>query len=304
MHDDGVFAGRKRINLEPDRMRVFHEAFSKRLKRIESMTSDSRWPAICILFHNDQTRHCSSRRHHSGLDLIEKTLSKSDLLFAESTRRKMAGLETHYSCGTDALVLQLENDVDSFRRGRLRLEDLKRIAAAKTCVLETSLRSASDYRHACDCARAFTPSGNLRVYSQSISESGHYRITLLGIHRHSPVPVHDHPGMVSLVHLIEGQLHAPQYEITAHGCGNMLVELAPRSGQMLQCGDVAIVMPETGSLHSLKPLARNAVCLTLQLDTEQSNEPRSWYFPRALDKQGLNPALWYRIRNREICDGI
>jgi quercetin dioxygenase-like cupin family protein len=216
----------------------------------------------------------------------------------------MAGLETHTSCDTDALVLQLEKDVDSFRRGRLCLEDLKRIAAAKICALETSLRAISDFRHACDCARAFTPSGNQRVYSQSISESGHYRMTLLGIHRQSPVPVHDHPGMISLVHLLEGQLHAPQYEITAHGDGNMLVELTSRSSYTLDPGDIAIVMTETGSLHSLRSLVNNAVCLTLQLHIEQGYALRSWYFPRDLHKQGMNPALWYRIRNKEISNVI
>lgn len=216
----------------------------------------------------------------------------------------MAGLVTHFFSGTDPLVRELEKDVESFRAGRLCLEDFTRNATAKTCALEASLRAVSDFRDACDIARTFTPSGNQRVYSQPVSETGYYRITLLGIHRQSPVPVHDHPGMISLVLVLEGQLYAPQYEVTTHGNANILVELTPRSEQILKRGDVAVVMSETGSLHSLKPLVSNALCLTLQLYIEQSNELRSWYFPRTLDKQGMPPALWYRIQHKEICNGI
>jgi hypothetical protein len=110
--------------------------------------------------------------------------------------------------------------------------------------------------------------------------------------------------MISLVLLLEGQLYAPQYDVTKHGSANTLVELISRSEQILECGDVAIVMSETGSLHSLKPLVSNALCLTLQLYIEDCNGPRSWYFPRALNKQGTPSALWYRIQYKEICNGI
>lgn len=216
----------------------------------------------------------------------------------------MAGLETHFFSGTDALVRELEKDAESFRTGSLCLEDFTRKATARTCALEASLRAVSDFRDACDIARTFTPSRNQRVYSQPVSESRHYRITLLGIHRQFPVPVHDHPGMISLVLVLEGQLYAPQYELAPHGSANILVELTPRSEQILKRGDVAIVMSETGSLHSLKPLVRNALCLTLQLYIEQTCELRSWYFPRTLNKQGMPPALWYRIQHKEICNGI
>jgi hypothetical protein len=62
-------------------------------------------------------------------------------------------------------------------------------------------------------------------------------------------------------------------------------------------------MPDIENLHSLQALDRNAVCLTLQLYTRQERERRSWYFPLASGRRS-NTALWYRIQDKEICNGI
>lgn len=215
----------------------------------------------------------------------------------------MAGLETHYSSGANALVLELGKDVDSFRNGTLSLADFIRNATEVACALKTGLRMVPDFIHACEAARSFTPCREKPVHSQTLSETRHYRITLLGIHRESPVPVHDHPGMISLVLLLEGQLHAPQYEISEQRRGSMFVQLVTRSKKILQPEDIAIAMNETGSLHGLQPLDRNAVCLTIQLRIEQERTPRSWYFPLT-SRQRNRSALWYRIEDKEISNGI
>jgi hypothetical protein len=215
----------------------------------------------------------------------------------------MAGLQTDDFTGTDTLVPELEKTVDSFRTGRLCFADFTREATAIVRALEAALRKSSVFTLSCDSARAFEPSGNRQVYSQPVSEYGHHRIALLGIHRQFPVPVHDHPGMVSLILLLNGRLHAPQYEITPRRESHILVELASRSDDILEPGDIAIVMAETGSLHGLKPLDNHAVCLTIQLCTEQNRGPRSWYFPLA-PNQSCNSALWYRIADKEISYGI
>ena len=216
----------------------------------------------------------------------------------------MAGLNTQNFSGADALVTDLEKDVVSLRNGRLCLAEFRRKVTGTACALEASLRMDPVFMHASHLARAFTPSREKPVHSQLLSESKRYRIGLLGIHQQCPVPVHDHPGMISVVLLLDGQLHAPQYEIITERTGNMLVELASRTDKVLESGDIAIVMAETGSLHSLKPLERNAVCLTLQLSTGQGKGPRSWYFPKTPDQYSKNPTFWYRVPDKEICNGI
>lgn len=92
MHNIGVIAGRKRINLEPGKMRVIQEEFSKRLKPKASRLPDPDWSAICFMSGTNQPEGCLSTGPVNDLYLFEKTLIKHELLATASEMRKNNGL--------------------------------------------------------------------------------------------------------------------------------------------------------------------------------------------------------------------
>jgi len=202
-----------------------------------------------------------------------------------------------------AMVLELNDDVDLYRSGDLCLDEFTGKTTSIARALERSLTLLPAFNEACDTARSFVTSATQPLYSRQFDGCRHYSISLLGIHPEFRIPVHDHPSTVSLFHVIEGRVQATHYDIVDQSGQNAFIQLASCSGKVLENGDAVVTMPDIENLHSLQALDRNAVCLTLQLYTRQEREPRSWYFPLA-SGQRSNTALWYRIQDKEICNGI
>jgi hypothetical protein len=216
----------------------------------------------------------------------------------------MPGLDHQEITSARNLLLEPGENTDSSRRPDFCLDNLIERVAGQARNLEASLSLLSSFREACETARSFSPSATRPVYSRELQNNRNEALSLLGIHPESRIPVHDHPGMLSLLHVIEGRIHAPRYDITGCHEGNGFVELVRHSGKILESGDAAVILPYTGNLHSLQALDRNAVCLTLHLHLRQDREPRSWYFPLASEQRGNSSVLWYRKQDKEICNGI
>ena len=216
----------------------------------------------------------------------------------------MLGLEHHGFISARALLLELDQDVDACLTEDPCPDDINSNATRIARDLETSLSLLPGFNKACDAARSFASSVTRPVYSRELQGGKNFTLSLLGIHPESRIPVHDHPGMLALLYVIEGRVHAPQYDIVGHRERHAFVELASRSENVLEIGDAVVAMRATGNLHSLQALDNNAVCLTLHLHLQQEREPRSWYFPLASNQYESSSALWYRKQDKEISNGI
>jgi hypothetical protein len=200
--------------------------------------------------------------------------------------------------------LELKRYVSSFEAGAIGLNDLIAQIKMTICQLECYLFSLPYFIETLTTAKQFTPQKRRPVFFWTFSESAIHRFSLLGIHKHVSIPLHDHPGMISIAYVLYGQIHTQQYILLSTTQNLLFAELERRKEQSLNVGEFTVAMQEMGNLHNLRALSRNAVCLNLQIVTYADKRARSWYFPDTRQQRDDTLSLCYIVQNRELLDAI
>jgi hypothetical protein len=201
-------------------------------------------------------------------------------------------------------VREIATGIADLHRDPSSLHDLNRRAGYTCRALRLAFDSRPSSRRSCQQAAGFEPSTRHPVFSQTLSEDKHHRLTLLGLHQERRIPVHDHPGMSGIIFVLSGRMHSRQYAQGAQSHGDKVVELVPISDRLLGSNDFALVMPRTGHLHSLQALDRNAVFLSLHLMKSPHPQLQSWYFPAMPVDTDRSCRYWHKIQNTRFPNGI
>jgi hypothetical protein len=201
-------------------------------------------------------------------------------------------------------MLHLEDIVDNYKNGRLCLGDLDTQAKCGVRQLENFLFSSKDFLQSLYQAQHYIPSQGRPIYASTLAYANSYRISLLGIPINASIPLHDHPSSVSIVAFLSGQIHSPIYRVTSKECGYNLTELMNCSEQTYSQGDITVLIPDSGNLHSMEGLTTQSVCLSMQLSNSSGFRKQSYYFPAVPKTAEGGRSLWYRIPFRRYPDDV
>lgn len=145
-----------------------------------------------------------------------------------------------------------------------------------------------------ETARGFTPNEENPGFCEILMEDEQCRLSLVGIHRFSPLPVHDHPHTAGVLLAVHGRVQVRNYQVEEFVHKSSLVRLQCLSEEILAAGSVATIDRSTNNIHGLQAMNLTAVCLALHTPPLAETQ-RAWYFPTnplAIHKQH---ATWNRI---------
>lgn len=200
--------------------------------------------------------------------------------------------------------LHLRDSVDNYMAGRIHLDDLITQAKCGVRQLEDLLLTSRRFLQALDAARHYLPTEGRPIYASTLANARAYRITLLGIPINLGIPLHDHPEMVSVVAFLSGRIHSPIYRVISKDCGYNRVELKNCSRQTYSQGDITVLTPDAGNLHSMEALTVKAACLSMHLSIPSNFSKQSFYFPAVPVSAGSECSYWHRIPFRRQSNGV
>lgn len=145
-----------------------------------------------------------------------------------------------------------------------------------------------------EVARGFTPSDERPNFCEILMEDETCRLSLVGIHRFAPIPVHDHPGTAGALLAVHGRVQVRSYSIEEFVRKPSLVRLRCLSEEVLATGSVATVDRGANNLHGLQAMHLNSVCLAIHTPPPTGNQ-RAWYFPTNPLAIHNQHATWNRI---------
>jgi hypothetical protein len=199
--------------------------------------------------------------------------------------------------------LHLRNIVDNYMTGRVCLDEFVDQAKCEVRQLENFLLSSSVFLPTLEAAQHYLPTKGRPIYTFTLAHAHAHRITILGIPVHVTIPLHDHPNMVSMVAFISGRIRSPIYRVISKDCGYNLAELVSCSEQTYSQGDITILTPDTGTLHSMEAITDKSVCLSIQLSMLSSFSKQSYYFSAVPEAAASERSLWWRAPFRGRPDG-
>lgn len=129
-----------------------------------------------------------------------------------------------------------------------------------------------------EVARGFTPSEERPNFCEILMEDEQCRLSLVGIHRFAPIPVHDHPGTAGVLLIVHGRVQVRSYRVEGFVRKPSLVRLQCLSEETLAAGSVATIDCSAKNLHGLQTMNLNSVCLALHTPPLMEDQ-RAWYFP-------------------------
>ena len=166
--------------------------------------------------------------------------------------------------------------------------------AAHVKQVYADLQHSRDFRELLETARRFTPGKQSPVFHETLVEDHHCRLSLIGIHRFAPIPVHDHPRTTGVQLVLHGRVQVRNYRISEVVREPSLVRLECVAESVLGVGSTAAVEDRTNNLHGLQALNLNAVCLALQAPPLAA-ERQAWYFPTHPLADHHQHTTWNRI---------
>jgi hypothetical protein len=199
--------------------------------------------------------------------------------------------------------LHLRDSVDNFATGRVCLDEFTEQAKYEVRQLESILLGSADFLLGLDAAQCYLPAVGRPIYTSTIVHEHTQRITLLGIPENQGIPLHDHPNMISIVAFLSGRIHSPIYRVSPKNRGSNLAELINYSERTYSRGDITLLTPDTGNLHSMRALSAMSVCLSIQLSMQPRFSKQSFYFPAVAESVGRETSLWHRIPFRGGLEG-
>jgi hypothetical protein len=203
---------------------------------------------------------------------------------------------------TESDLLHLSEIIDCYKHGRIHLDDLSIQIGCGVRQLEHKLLASDEFLQVLDAAQHYSATDGQPIFAYTLASAHAYRVSLLGIPRNVCIPLHDHPNMVSVVVFLSGMIHSPIYGVWKDS-GNSLVELKSYSDRSYLEGEVAVLTPGIGNLHSMQALSTRAACLSLQLSMSSGLGRQAYFFPAVADVAGNDPTLWYRLPLRRYADG-
>ncbi len=161
--------------------------------------------------------------------------------------------------------------------------------------LESTCRKSAGFDDAMTAALRFTPERGKPVFQQQVIETADWTVSLLGINRLMPIPLHDHPDVYSAQLILHGKLRIRHFDpAVVQPKKPSTAYLTPTADRIFRRGEISSVTPGERNIHELAATSMNAVFLSIQ--SQACNERRqSWYFPvDPLHQQG-SEWLCYRV---------
>ncbi|MFK7845491.1 MAG: hypothetical protein AB8G77_09325 [Rhodothermales bacterium] len=146
-----------------------------------------------------------------------------------------------------------------------------------------------------EVARGFTPDDERPNFCEILMQDETCRLSLVGIHRFTPIPVHDHPGTAGALLAVHGRVQVRSYSIEEFVRKPSLVRLRCLSEEVLATGSVATVDRGANNLHGLQTMHLNSVCLAIHTPPPPTENQRAWYFPTHPLAIHNQHATWNRI---------
>ena len=145
-----------------------------------------------------------------------------------------------------------------------------------------------------DSARQFIPNEERPVFHQSLAENDRYRLSLIGIHRVFPIPVHDHPHMMRVQLVVHGRLQVRSYQLLETVREPSLVRLECLSENIIGAGSTSTTEKVSCNIHGLQSMNITAVCLALQVPPCIEHK-QAWYFPTHPLADQTQVITWNRV---------
>jgi hypothetical protein len=180
----------------------------------------------------------------------------------------------------------LRHAVDRQRDASSLAEHLRKLYA--------DLSQCRDFTALLAAARRFTPGAQSPVFHASLVEDHQCRLSLVGIHRFAPIPVHDHPHMTGVQLVVHGRVRVRNYRVSAVVRDPSLVKLECVADLTLGAGATATIENGANNLHGMEALNLTAVCLALQTPPVAA-ERQAWYFPTYPLADHHEHMTWNRI---------
>ncbi|MFK7844689.1 MAG: hypothetical protein AB8G77_05255 [Rhodothermales bacterium] len=156
------------------------------------------------------------------------------------------------------------------------------------------LQQSRDFRELIEAARRFTPDKQNSVFSETLLEDHQCRLSLIGINRFAPIPVHDHPHITGVSLIIHGRVQVRNYRIQEIVREPSLVKLECLADEILGAGSTIAIENGANNLHGLQSMNLNAVCLALQTPPLAADR-QAWYFPTHPLASHHQHSTWNRI---------
>jgi hypothetical protein len=160
--------------------------------------------------------------------------------------------------------------------------------------LYVDLQQSQDFRELVSTASNFTPSDASPVFHHALEENDRYRLSLIGVHHFSQIPVHDHPHTMGVQLVVHGRLQVRNYQVQETVREPSIVRLECLSETDLGVGSTAIIENGAKHLHGLLPLNLTAVFLSFQTPPLMADR-QAWYFPAHPFADCGQLATWNRV---------
>ena len=156
------------------------------------------------------------------------------------------------------------------------------------------LQQSCGFRELVEAGRRFSPDKQNSVFSETLVEDHQYRLSLIGIHRFAPIPVHDHPHITGVSLIVHGRVKVRNYRIQEIVREPSLVRLECLADNIIGAGSTTAIENGANNIHGLQSMNLNAVCLALQTPPLAADR-QAWYFPTNPFADHHQHSTWNRI---------
>ena len=145
-----------------------------------------------------------------------------------------------------------------------------------------------------------TPETDGTWHKTRIMQDSFLDASLIKLGRDTSIPIHDHPGTIGMILVLEGMLELRSFSINPEivSFGRQAAYLCPADFQRLHKGGTSMVLPDKGNLHDLSCHDGHCILLDVQVTLSHNREPR-WFFP-----VGPAPGIPGNILAAEVPDSV
>jgi hypothetical protein len=134
----------------------------------------------------------------------------------------------------------------------------------------------AEFKSAFMQACRFKPAFGCPTFGKILFQDEGLCLMLTGLHKSSPIPAHDHPGITAAQLIVYGSIRVRHYRDPSNG-QERITHLLPTSDITLGEGDIDGISLADNT-HDVAAMTENAVMLNLQRTTKKGMEMH-WYFP-------------------------
>lgn len=138
--------------------------------------------------------------------------------------------------------------------------------------LQAGLANQPGFQEALDQARQVR---HTALFSHTLFTDARVHVGLLGIYRHQPVPIHDHPGCAGGLVLLQGRASLSEYQPLGRLDG--LYRLERSAHREMEAGEAHSFTSRHGNIHGLQAQSELCLALTAHVPSVSRNQ-RTLYF--------------------------